>query len=154
MKRKVILSALVLALLLASLATALAVMAAKKPAPPRTLTHDAGCLSYCARSIMYEDFDGDGVWKEWDVDKDGKVEICLLEGMEGVGEYMQCHKLGEGMCPEFANTPGGPLDRCQLLSDFDEGGRLHDSPALPPEKGGMRFACVVQNGADTHNVTH
>ena len=145
MKRKVILSALVLALLLASLATALAVMAAKKPAPPRTLTHDAGCLSYCARSIMYQDFDSDGVWEEWDADNDGKVEICLLEGIEGEGEYMQCHKFGEGFCPEFANTPGGPLDRCQLLSDFPDHDHVTDN---------MRFACVLQDGANTHNVTH
>ena len=97
---------------------------------------------------MYEDFDGDGIWEPWDLDEDGKVEICTLEGLPGVGEYTQCHKLPPGMCPEFASTPGGPLDRCQLLSDFATG------PAQKDEDLTMRFACVLQNGADTHSLMH
>ena len=97
---------------------------------------------------MYEDFDGAGIWKEWDVDEDRKVEICTLEGLPGVGEYMQCHKLGEGMCPEFDSDGDGVLDRCQLLSDFAPGGALEHADKA------MRFACVLQHGEDTHNLAH
>jgi len=98
--------------------------------PAEAHGHDAGCASYCARALVYEDLDGDGEWNPWDVDEDGKVELCTREfGPEGT---CLTWEPGPMACPEMDGNGDGVLDRCALPED------------------GEGFWCKVMYGKDTH----
>jgi len=93
--------------------------------------HDAACAAYCARAIIHEDFDGDGVWEPWDADEDGKVELCTRElGLDG--STCLTWEAGPDSCPEVDGDGDGVYDRCALPED------------------GLGFACTLMYGPDTH----
>ena len=92
--------------------------------------HDAGCAAYCARAIIYEDFDGDGEWVPLDDDGDGKVELCTREfGAQGTCLTWEGPDF---LCPEIDVDGDGVADRCALPED------------------GLGFWCKLMYGPDTH----
>jgi len=101
--------------------------------------HDPGCASYCKRAVLYEDFDGDGVWMPWDADLDGKVEKCAREFNPAIEQT--CTKMNDvpGYCPEIdsSNPAGGTnYDRCALPQD------------------GTGYWCRLMHGKDTHHLNN
>jgi hypothetical protein len=122
MKRNVVVLAMVLSLLVV-LSSTVGVMADKPPGVP----HEGGCVAYCARAVLYEDFDGDGEWVPWDYDENGEAERCLREFFPGVEQM--CHHMGAPICPEVG-------DRCARPDD------------------GLGFWCRLMHGKDSHGHPH
>jgi hypothetical protein len=91
------------------------------------LPHDGGCVSYCARSIVYVFLGEAGTelpldltkWVPFDANADGKIQSCLAEKWGPNGEHCiefgpQPNLLG---CPEFDVDGDGIGDRCVLPGD-------------------------------------
>jgi hypothetical protein len=119
------------------------------------LPGNGDCTSYCARAIIHvfvgpgpnvsedhPDFDEDS-WVPFDIDGDGKDEICLREDHLAGGFYdvPMCMKVvlpnGEGACPEILNDPAYPDGRCPMPGD------------VGPYEG---FWCRLMHGKDTHKT--